>query len=64
MVGSAVLGQLFMVFGWAGCVAGIAVALAVGAAAAIHLRVPATTNDDARLAPAPHAIKHGMPVPS
>jgi len=37
LVGSAVLGQLFDRFGWAACVAGIAVALAVAAMLAVRL---------------------------
>src|SRR5262249_9002033 len=43
MVGSAVLGQLFDGFGWAGCVAGIACALVAAAVLARRLRMPATT---------------------
>jgi hypothetical protein len=35
-----VLGQLFDRFGWAACVAGIALALAVAAALAIRLTMP------------------------
>ena len=41
LVGSAVLGQVFDRLGWAACVAGIAVALVVGAALALRLRLPA-----------------------
>jgi predicted MFS family arabinose efflux permease len=40
LVGSAVLGRLFEVFGWVGCVAGIGAALAVAAALAARLRAP------------------------
>jgi predicted MFS family arabinose efflux permease len=40
LIGSAVLGQLFDRFGWAACVAGIALALAVAAALAIRLKTP------------------------
>jgi predicted MFS family arabinose efflux permease len=41
LVGSAVLGQVFDLFGWAACVAGIGVALALAALLAIRLRTPA-----------------------
>jgi YNFM family putative membrane transporter len=40
IVGSLVLGQLFDHFGWAACVAGIAVALALGALLARRLKTP------------------------
>jgi predicted MFS family arabinose efflux permease len=40
MVGSAVLGQLFMRFGWPGCVAGIGVSLAAAALLAVRLKKP------------------------
>lgn len=40
IVGSAVLGQVFMSFGWEGCVLGIAAALGVAALLAMRLRRP------------------------
>ena len=40
IVGSVVLGQLFDRFGWAACVAGVGVALALGAVLARRLRTP------------------------
>ena len=49
LVGSAVLGQVFDVFGWAACVAGIGLALAAAALLAFRLRPPA-------VAPAPAGI--------
>jgi predicted MFS family arabinose efflux permease len=44
MVGSAVLGQLFMRFGWPGCVAGIGVSLAAAALLAVRLKKPRKTS--------------------
>jgi predicted MFS family arabinose efflux permease len=44
LVGTAVLGQLFDRLGWAACVAGIALALAVASWLAAGLRLPATVN--------------------
>jgi len=41
LVGTAVLGQLFDRFGWPACVAGIGAALAVAAALAVRLKLPA-----------------------
>lgn len=43
LAGSAILGQLFVQFGWAACVAGIAVSLALGAALAVRLKLPETS---------------------
>src|SRR5437762_10641948 len=43
IVGSVVLGQLFDRFGWAACVAGIGVALALAALLAFRLKMPAST---------------------
>ncbi|MGY4572677.1 MFS transporter [Bradyrhizobium sp. USDA 3256] len=40
LVGSAVLGQLFDHFGWAACVAGVGVALALGCILTASLRIP------------------------
>jgi predicted MFS family arabinose efflux permease len=40
LVGSAVLGQVFDRFGWAACVAGIAVSLAVAGLLAVRLKMP------------------------
>ena len=40
LVGSAVLGQIFDRFGWAACVAGIALSLLLAALLAFRLRVP------------------------
>ena len=40
LVGSAILGQLFDRVGWAACVAGIAVSLAVAAVLAVRLKLP------------------------
>ena len=42
LVGTAVLGQVFDRFGWAACVGGVAVALAVVALLAARLQLPAT----------------------
>ena len=39
LVGSAALGQLFDRFGWAACVAGVALALAVAAMLTVRLRL-------------------------
>jgi predicted MFS family arabinose efflux permease len=44
LFGSAVLGQLFVRYGWGPCVGGIAIALAVAALLASCLRVPTTTS--------------------
>jgi MFS family permease len=44
LVGSAVLGQVFDRFGWAACVAGIAVALALAALLALKLRMPSMAS--------------------
>jgi predicted MFS family arabinose efflux permease len=44
LVGSALLGQLFDRLGWAACVAGIAVALAMAAVLAVRLQEPGTRN--------------------
>lgn len=44
LVGSAVLGQLFERFGWAGCVAGIAASLLAAAVLAIRLRKAGTAR--------------------
>jgi MFS family permease len=51
LVGSAVLGQVFDRIGWGACVAGVAVALAVAAALAPKLWVPAKLNDEPNAAP-------------
>jgi cyanate permease len=40
LVGSAVLGQLFVRYGWGRCVGGIAIALVVAALLALRLRAP------------------------
>jgi predicted MFS family arabinose efflux permease len=40
LVGSAVLGRAYEVFGWGGCVAGIGLALALAASLALRLRIP------------------------
>ena len=40
LAGAALLGQVFERFGWAGCVAGIAVALVVAAGLGVRLRLP------------------------
>jgi len=40
LVGSAILGQLFDLFGWSACVAGIATALGVAAILAKYLKGP------------------------
>lgn len=40
LVGSAILGQAFMRFGWPGCVFGIAMALIAGAVLSLRLRLP------------------------
>jgi predicted MFS family arabinose efflux permease len=40
LAGSAILGQLFVQFGWAVCVAGIAVSIVLGAALAFRLKLP------------------------
>jgi YNFM family putative membrane transporter len=40
LVGSAVLGPIFDMFGWKACVAGIAVALVIAALLAIFLKTP------------------------
>ncbi len=45
MVGSAALGQVFDRFGWASCVAGVALALALAGALALRLKSPATAGD-------------------
>ena len=44
LVGSAVLGQIFDHFGWAACVAGIGLSLAVAAVLAIRLKMSAMRN--------------------
>jgi MFS transporter, YNFM family, putative membrane transport protein len=49
LVGSAVLGRAYEVFGWGGCVAGVGLALAAAALLALRLRPPA-------VAPAPAGI--------
>ena len=48
LIGSAVLGVIFDMFGWAACVAGIAAALLVAAVLAVFLRTPM----------APEAVRH------
>ena len=45
LLGTVVLGQAFMRFGWAGCVAGVAVALAACAALAASFRADAAVRD-------------------
>jgi hypothetical protein len=40
LIGSAVLGVIFDMFGWTACVAGIAVSLLVAALLAVFLRTP------------------------
>jgi cyanate permease len=44
LVGSAVLGQLFVGFGWGPCVGGVAIGLAIAAFLALRLRVPTTMS--------------------
>ncbi len=44
LVGSAVLGQLFDRFGWAACIAGVGVSLAVAALLTVKLTLPGRTN--------------------
>jgi MFS transporter, YNFM family, putative membrane transport protein len=56
LVGSAVLGQVFDRYGWAVCVAGIGIALAVAALLAFRLRTAADVAS-------PH-IAGGVPAPS
>ncbi len=48
LIGSAVLGVIFDMFGWEACVAGIAAALLVAAVLAVFLRTPM----------APEAVRH------
>jgi MFS family permease len=48
LIGSAVLGLLFDMFGWTACVGGIAVALLVAALLAIFLKTPMTPEAPAR----------------
>ena len=40
LIGSAVLGQLFDMFGWGACVAGIGVSLLIAALLAVFLKTP------------------------
>ncbi|MFO1316958.1 MAG: MFS transporter [Burkholderiales bacterium] len=47
LVGSAVLGQVFDRLGWAACVAGVALALGMGAALALRLHLPAASGGSA-----------------
>ena len=47
LVGTATLGALFEQLGWAACVAGIGVALALAAMLAAHLTLPALSRSPA-----------------
>jgi predicted MFS family arabinose efflux permease len=46
LIGSAVLGAIFDMFGWTACVAGIAVSLLVAALLAVFLRTPVSPPAD------------------
>jgi MFS family permease len=50
LVGSAVLGLIFDMFGWKACVAGIAVALLAAALLAVFLKTPMTPGPMGRAA--------------
>jgi multidrug efflux pump subunit AcrB len=45
LIGSAVLGVIFDMFGWTACVAGIAVSLLVAALLAVFLKTPMSRAD-------------------
>jgi predicted MFS family arabinose efflux permease len=53
LVGSAVLGHVFDRAGWAACVAGIGLALAIAAGLATATRLPVATSADPRALPEP-----------
>jgi predicted MFS family arabinose efflux permease len=55
LVGTAVLGQIFVCFGWAACVGGIAVSLVVAAVLVFRLRLPQLGPDIASLGQSPTA---------